>query len=136
STEVPGLFVLPCGPIPPNPAELLHTNAFSDLLQKLGTKFDRIILDSPPIAAVADAVVLATKVDGVVLVLKAGSTSREVARRAIGSLRRVKAKVLGAILNNIDLRAPQYGEYLYAYQSYNHADQTKEPARTALRYER
>src|SRR5262249_28647063 len=81
TTEIPGLFLLPCGPIPPNPAELLHTRAFSDLLKKLAERFDRIILDSPPIAAVADAVVLSTQVDGVVLVLKAGQTSRELAKR-------------------------------------------------------
>src|SRR5690606_3309093 len=58
STEVPGLFVLPCGPIPPNPAELLHAQGFEKLLAELSGKYDRIIFDSPPVNAVADAVVL------------------------------------------------------------------------------
>ena len=119
STEVPGLFVLPCGPIPPNPAELLHTQAFADLLKKLCEKFDRVILDSPPIGAVADAVVLATHADGVLLVVKAGHTSRDMARRAVRSVRDVNAKLFGAILNNINLDDPQYGDYYYyAYRQY------------------
>src|SRR5229473_2336851 len=118
STEVPGLFVLPCGPIPPNPAELLHTQAFSELLKKLIAKFDRVILDSPPLAAVADAAILATQVDGVVLVVKARHTPRDIAIRGIRSLRDVNAKIYGAILNNVDLEDPKYGDYLYAYRHY------------------
>ena len=120
STEVPGLFVLPCGPIPPNPAELLHTQAFSELLKKLIAKFDRVILDSPPLAAVADAAILATQVDGVVLVVKARHTPRDIAIRGIRSLRDVNAKIYGAILNNVDLEDPKYGDYLYAYRHYGH----------------
>ncbi|MGQ0507686.1 MAG: GumC family protein [Myxococcaceae bacterium] len=118
STEVPGLFVLPCGPVPPNPAELLHTQAFSELLRKLSDRFDKIILDSPPLGAVADAAVLSTKADGVLLVLKAGKTSRELARRAVRSVMDVNAKLLGVILNNIDLRDRKYGDYYYAYRTY------------------
>ena len=119
STEVPNLFLLPCGPIPPNPSELLHTHAFKDLLEKLCEKFDRVILDSPPIGAVVDALVLATQVDGVVMVLKAGKTSREASRRAIRSLYDVKAKILGVVLNNVDFSDPKYGKYSsYQYYSY------------------
>jgi capsular exopolysaccharide synthesis family protein len=120
STEVPGLFVLPCGPIPPNPAELLHTQAFSELLKKLIAQFDRVILDSPPLAAVADAAILATQVDGVVLVVRARHTPRDIAVRGIRSLRDVNAKIYGAILNNVDLEDPKYGDYLYAYRHYGH----------------
>jgi capsular exopolysaccharide synthesis family protein len=115
STEVPGLFVLPCGPVPPNPAELLHTRAFAELLAQLGEKFDRILLDSPPVGAVADAVVLATQVDGVVLVLKAGRTHRDMARRTVKALRDVKANVFGAVLNDVDLEKSKYGDYYYGY---------------------
>ncbi|MHB8878786.1 MAG: polysaccharide biosynthesis tyrosine autokinase, partial [Myxococcaceae bacterium] len=119
STEVPGLFVLPCGPIPPNPAELLHTQVFAELLEKLTQKFDRVILDSPPIGAVADAVVLGTQADGVLLVVKAGHTSRDMAKRAVRSIQDVNAKLLGAILNNINLDDPKYGDYYYyAYRQY------------------
>lgn len=118
STEVPGLFVLPCGPLPPNPAELLHTQAFAELLKQAAGKFDRVILDSPPINAVADAAVLATQTDGVLLVLKAGKTNREAARRALRSLADVQARLYGAVLNDVDLRAPRYGDSYLAYGQY------------------
>jgi len=115
TTEVPGLYLLPCGPIPPNPAELLHTQAFSELLESLSSKFDRVILDSPPVGAVADAVVLATQADGVVLVLKSGVTHREVARRTVRALNDVKAKLFGAVLNDVNLERSRYGDYYYSY---------------------
>lgn len=115
STEVSGLYVMPCGPVPPNPAELLHTKAFAELLASLGERFDRIILDSPPVGAVADAVVLATQVDGVVMVLKAGHTNREQAARTVRALRDVKAKIFGAVLNDVDLEKSKYGDYYYGY---------------------
>jgi capsular exopolysaccharide synthesis family protein len=115
STEVPGLFVLPCGPVPPNPAELLHTKAFADLLTQLGDRFDRVILDSPPVGAVADAVVLATQADGVVVVLKAGQTHRDMAQRMVKALRDVKANIFGAVLNDVNLEKSKYGDYYYGY---------------------
>ncbi|HZN93246.1 MAG TPA: polysaccharide biosynthesis tyrosine autokinase, partial [Myxococcales bacterium] len=120
TTDVPGLFVVPCGPIPPNPAELLHTQAFSRLLEELGKRFDRIILDSPPIHPVADAIVLATQAEGVVLILKAGLTNRTLAKRAVRALRDVKAKVYGAILNSVDLEDPKYGGYYADYRRYGY----------------
>jgi capsular exopolysaccharide synthesis family protein len=118
STEVPNLFVLPCGPVPPNPAELLHTEAFKELLKSVSAKFDRVILDSPPIGPLTDAVILATQVDGVVLVLKAGETSREMVKRTARALIDVKAKMFGVVLNQADLADPRYGQYYYAYQHY------------------
>lgn len=120
STEVPGLFVLPCGPIPPNPAELLHTRTFNDVLTQLCQQFDRVILDSPPIGAVADAVVLSTRADGVVLVVKAGVTNREMARRSVRALADVNAKLFGVVLNHIDLQDPKYGGYYAAYSKYGY----------------
>jgi capsular exopolysaccharide synthesis family protein len=118
STEVANLFVLPCGPIPPNPAELLHTGAFKDLLKSVSAKFDRVILDSPPIGPLTDAVILGTQVDGVVLVLKAGETSREMVKRTARALIDVKARMFGVVLNQADLADPRYGQYYYAYQHY------------------
>ena len=128
TTEVPGLFLLSCGPVPPNPAELLHTKAFSELLTQLGTRFDRIVLDSPPVGAVSDAVVLATLVDGVVLVLKAGKTQSDTARRTVRMLRDVKAPLFGAVLNDVDLERTKYGDYYYgyAYRYYGYGDSKKE----------
>lgn len=120
TTEIPGLYVMPCGPIPPNPAELLHTKAFAELLANASRQFDRVILDSPPIHPVADAVVLSTQVDGVVLVFKAGLTSRTLAKRAVRALRDVKARLYGAILNSIDLDDPKYGGYYTEYRHYGY----------------
>jgi polysaccharide biosynthesis transport protein len=114
STSIPNVFVLPCGPVPPNPAELLHTHSFRALLEELKGRFDRIILDSPPVNAVTDAVVLGAMADGVVLVLKAQETQRELARRCVQALRGVKAKLLGAVLNDVDLSQGSYGGY-YPY---------------------
>jgi capsular exopolysaccharide synthesis family protein len=116
STEVAGLFVLPCGPVPPNPAELLHTQAFAELLRTVGGQFDRIILDSPPLNAVADSAVLATQVDGVVMVVKAGRTNREQARRAVRALQDVQARIFGAVLNDIDPADRKYNTYYSAYR--------------------
>jgi capsular exopolysaccharide synthesis family protein len=116
-TRVPNLFVLPCGPVPPNPAELLHTDAFAQLLDAVAKRFDRVIIDSPPAGAVADAVVVSTRVDGTLLVIKAGHTSRDAAIRTIRSITDVSGRVFGAVLNNLDLDDRRYGEY---YQYYRH----------------
>ncbi|MFE8605622.1 GumC family protein [Archangium violaceum] len=120
STDVPNLFVLPCGPLPPNPAELLHTRAFSELLGKLRERFDCVLLDSPPLGPVSDALVLSKQTDGILLVLKAGVTQREQAKRAIRSLRDVKARVIGALLNHVDLKGGRYGAESYGngYRGY------------------
>ncbi|HVG62887.1 MAG TPA: CpsD/CapB family tyrosine-protein kinase, partial [Hyalangium sp.] len=128
STEVPNLFVLPCGPIPPNPAELLHTQAFADLLKAAGERFDRIVLDSPPLNAVSDSAVLATRADGVVLVLRAGRTNREAARRALRSLADVQAQMYGAILNDLDVMDVRYRDTYLSYRGYygHYAEETKD----------
>ncbi len=91
TTEIPNLFVVPCGPLPPNPAELLMTNRFKVVLAELASRFDRIILDSPPVQAVTDAVVLSKLVDGVILVVRADKTLREDVKRS------AKATVNGSI---------------------------------------
>ena len=79
---MPGLSVLPCGPVPPNPAELLHTERFEPILEELGERFDRIILDSPPLGAVADAKVLSVTADGTLLVAKSHQTTKEMLAQA------------------------------------------------------
>jgi capsular exopolysaccharide synthesis family protein len=102
STKIANLFVLPCGPIPSNPAELLHSEGFHQLLVELSAAFDRIILDSPPVGTVADALVLSTQVDCVMLVLRANQTGRGQARRAVKELREIQARIFGAVLNAVD----------------------------------
>lgn len=118
-TVIPNLFVLPCGPVPPNPAELLHTQRFHQLLTELDGKFDRVIFDSPPVAAVTDALILSDEVDGVVLVVKAGRTAREVALRTKQALDDVNARVFGVVMNDVDLEKRGYGYYYY-YQRYGY----------------
>jgi capsular exopolysaccharide synthesis family protein len=115
-TKVPGLAVLPCGPVPPNPAELLHTAAFKRLVAEMASAFDRIIIDSPPVGVVADAVVMGTQLDGTVVVLKAGQTNREAARQAVRQLRDVNANVVGGLLNDLDITDQKYGQYYYYYR--------------------
>jgi capsular exopolysaccharide synthesis family protein len=130
STEVPGLFLLACGPIPPNPAELLQTEKFHNLVERLKLKFDRIIFDSPPVLAVTDAAVLSQQVDGVVLVVRAGTTAREAVRQAAMRLKSVKAPIIGAVLNDVNLRHPHYATYYYQYQ-YKYQEAPVPPPRSA-----
>jgi capsular exopolysaccharide synthesis family protein len=118
STGVPNLSAITCGPIPPSPSELLHSAGFTALLGRLSQQFDRIIINSPPVAAVSDALIIATQVDGAVLVVKAGKTTRDAVQRAARSLGDVKARILGAVLNDIDMQDSRYGGYYYAYGQY------------------
>ena len=112
-TEVENLYVIPAGPIPPNPAELLHSDRFKALLRKLQGRFDRVIIDSPPIGAVTDGAVLSTLVDGTVLVVRASSTTHDFARHGIRALLDVGGKTVGAVLNAADLNRREYGAYRY-----------------------
>ena len=118
STTVPGLFVLPSGPVPPNPAELLHTDRFKKIADQLAEKYDRVVFDSPPVGAVTDPLVLANQMEGTILVAKMLQTNRDMAERASKSLRDANAKILGAILNDVDVEKRQYGYYLGYYYSY------------------
>ncbi len=124
-TAVPGLFVLPSGPIPPNPAELLGSNRMSNLLAELEEQFDMVLVDTPPVLAVTDAAVVASKVGGVVLVVRSGLVARQQAKRAKDALVAVKAKVLGAVLGAVKAEGPD-GYYYYYYQG---SDSDRRPAR-------
>lgn len=117
-TQVPDLSVLPCGPIPPNPAELLHTERFRKLVAELSRRYDRILFDSPPVAAVADAMILAGETDGVLLLVKAGHTSKDAVARARRALADVQARIVGAVLNAVDLSSQGYYYADYAQYTY------------------
>ncbi|MEI9951384.1 MAG: polysaccharide biosynthesis tyrosine autokinase [Pseudomonadota bacterium] len=112
-TEVPNLWVVPTGPLPPNPAELLHSEAFRGVLERLSQRFDRIIIDSPPIIAVTDATVLSTLADGVIVVVRASTTTKDLVRRALKSLRDVGSQVVGIILNAANVEDDKYTAYKY-----------------------
>jgi succinoglycan biosynthesis transport protein ExoP len=116
-TDVPNLDVLTCGPVPPNPSELMHTDRFGVVLADCAKLYDRIILDSPPTSAVTDPAVLGNLADGVVLVIKAGETTREAAMHARRQLATAKARLFGVVVNAIDFSNPAYG-YEYYYRNY------------------
>ncbi|MCM3874293.1 MAG: polysaccharide biosynthesis tyrosine autokinase [Pyrinomonadaceae bacterium] len=109
-----GLYVLTCGSTPPNPAELLGSEQMRRMLTCMESTFTHIIIDSPPVAAFTDGVLLGTLVDGVLLVVHAGKSSREIARRGRQVLTDVGAKIIGVVLNKATLRPHDY----YYYQSY------------------
>jgi capsular exopolysaccharide synthesis family protein len=119
STGVPGLDVLPCGPLPPNPSELLHTERFHKLLKALDERYDRLLFDSPPVNAVTDATILSQIADGTILVVQASKTTKDSARRAARHLVDVKATLLGVVLNHVDLRESSY-YYRNYYYHYRH----------------
>jgi len=104
-TAVPGLLVLTSGPQPPNPAELLGSRRMSEIIEQLTGMADLVMFDTPPVIAVTDAAVLASRVDGVLLVISAGSTRREYVQQAKALLEKVNARVVGAVLTNVSYDA-------------------------------
>ena len=127
-TEMDGVRMLSCGPLPPNAAELLNSARMEQLLDELDDRCDVVLLDSPPLLAVADAAILACMVSGVILVLEAGTTRLEGAAAAIDVLNKAGAKVLGAVLNNVKLRRRGYGsDYYYYYYYYPSHDGDQGP---------
>jgi capsular exopolysaccharide synthesis family protein len=116
--EESGLFLLTSGSVPPNPAELLGSDQMRQLLVFLRTKFDHIVIDSPPIASFTDGVLVALMSDGAILVIHGGKSSRTVVRLARQQLRNVGAKVLGVVLNKIDLHSADYYYYYHHYRYY------------------
>ena len=118
-TGIPGLAVLPAGMIPPNPAELLGSKRFDEYFATLSEHFDYVIIDSPPVLAVADASILANTASGVVFVVGADQTSRHAARAAIDQLHAVQAHVIGAVLNRVDLEHNPYYYSTYYRKEYS-----------------
>jgi len=115
STILPNLHILPAGTLPPNPAELLASANMRDVLNQLREQFDHIVVDTPPSLSVTDAVVLSPRADAVVLVIRSGQTTKQSLRRARNILAQVNAKVIGVLLNAVDLSSPDY-YYYYEYQ--------------------
>ena len=101
ATAQEGLSLLTAGPLPPNPSEMLGSKRMEEIIRRLSARSDIVIFDAPPIIAVTDAAVLATKVDGVLLVVNAGGTKREQMQRAHALLKKVNAPLIGAVLNNV-----------------------------------
>ena len=112
--EASGLNVLTSGPIPPNPAELLGSDQMRRLVATLQANFTHVVVDSPPISSFTDGVLISTMVDGVLLVVHGGKSSRHIVRRSKQLLSDVGAKIFGVVLNNVNLQSHDY----YYYQSY------------------
>jgi capsular exopolysaccharide synthesis family protein len=123
-TSVPNLSLMPAGPVPPNPAELLTSAKVTWLLEELKKRFDRIIIDSPPVLTVADTSILANIVDGTIEVIRAGFVNLEAVLRTKQRLMEVKARVIGVILNNVEIKK----EDSYYYYHYYYAEDKKKSA--------
>jgi polysaccharide biosynthesis transport protein len=115
---IPNLSAIPTGPLPPNPADLLSSHKLDDAIAELRTKFKFIVIDSPPIMAATDAVILSVKADGVLLVVRSGETPKEAFTRTRDLLLSVKCHLLGVVLNAVDSSAPDY-YYSYRYYPYS-----------------
>jgi len=116
---LPNLDILPSGPFPPNPSELLNSRAMERLIDELGGKYAHVIIDCPPILAVTDAAILAAHVHGTVVVLRSGETEQRAAERAVDQLRRLGSRVFGAVLNEVVVSGADedyYLQYFYHYQ--------------------
>jgi len=110
-TGVDGLSVLTSGPLPPNPAEVMGSRRMEEIIAALAERADQVLFDTPPVVAVTDAAVLATKADGVVLVISAGHTRRDHARTAVQRLQQINARLVGAVLTNVQVDAGLKGYY-------------------------
>jgi capsular exopolysaccharide synthesis family protein len=118
ATAIERLSVLPCVSTPSNPSELLESEQLAALIAHAKEMYDFVLFDSPPLMAVTDAAVLASRVDGVILVVKGGAMPRELLRRAMATLTDVNATLVGGILNMVDIRGDSSYYYAYAYKSY------------------
>jgi succinoglycan biosynthesis transport protein ExoP len=119
-SEVPNLDILPSGPVPPFPTEMLSSEVMSQLLARCGVLYTHVIIDSPPILSVTDGVILARDVDAVVLVVRHGKSSKHVVRRARDLLIRSGSVPTGIVLNAVDMSSPEYYGY-YGYSGYSYS---------------
>jgi capsular exopolysaccharide synthesis family protein len=120
-THVPNLFVVPSGTPPPNPAELVASARMRELIAEAQDLFDLVVLDTPPIISVADPVAISAQCEGVIVVVRASTVPLEVIRRAISQIAAVQARIIGIVLNRVNLRQEgYYYKYYHYYQSYYH----------------
>src|SRR5713101_6484527 len=124
---IPNLVAIPTGPLPPNPADLLSSHKLADAIAELRTKFRFIVIDSPPVMAATDAVILSVQADGVLLVVRSGETPKEAFTRTRELLSSVKCRILGVVLNAVDSGAPDY-YYSYRYYPYSYGYVPQESA--------
>ena len=124
-TAIDHLEVLTSGPIPPNPAEMLASERSKALWDKLLAVYDYVLLDSPPILAVADASILATQVDGVILIIRSAQTRIDLAREAKEQLLKANAHIIGSVLNQVNMESKDYQYYYYYYHEGSDKNKSK-----------
>ncbi|WP_424769268.1 CpsD/CapB family tyrosine-protein kinase [Paenibacillus sp. sgz302251] len=112
-TDIPNMDVITSGAIPPNPAEMMASQRMTSLIEQLRGMYDVILIDTPPLLAVTDAQIIATKSDGVILVVDQGRVKRDIAMKAVKNLENVNARILGVVLNNVKHKANEEGYYYY-----------------------
>ncbi|HXE33013.1 MAG TPA: polysaccharide biosynthesis tyrosine autokinase [Verrucomicrobiae bacterium] len=128
--DIPNLAAIPTGPLPPNPADLLSSHKLAEAIAELRTKFKFVVIDSPPIMAATDAVILSVQTDGVLLVVRSGETPKEAFTRTRDLLVSVKCHILGVVLNAVDSGAPDY-YYSYRYYPYSYGYGPQEAAESS-----
>ena len=130
-TDIPNLYVLPCGTIPPNPSELLSSNAMRQFMEDICSRYDMVFIDAPPVGAVTDAAVLSTICDGVVIVAASGVVEDYALLRAKELLNNVNANIIGVVLNRIkkSSSASYHYYYYYYYDTTNKTGETPDVAR-------
>jgi len=116
-TNTDNLFLLPAGRIAPNPSEVMGSGRMNFLITHLKDRFDRVIIDTPPIMPASDALILTPLTDGVVLVVKAGLMNRELVKNTVDQLKLAQANLLGIVLNRVDLKREGYYKYYHKYYS-------------------
>jgi capsular exopolysaccharide synthesis family protein len=124
--SIKNLFVVPAGPMPPNPTELIDSEVMAATLQKFMTRVDFIFIDTPPLIGIVDPILLGKHSDGMLLVTWAGKTHRNVVEKAIAELDKFKVRTLGVVLNKVALKRTGYG-YNYSYYSYRYKDKEDDP---------
>jgi len=126
-TETKGLYLMTSGNLPPNPAELLASERMDSILERMKNHADIVVVDTPPVLAVTDSVVLGKRVDGVLLVIRAGQTKIAAAQQTVNQLRRLNVNILGVVINDIPTRGSRYyySNGYYAYQGYYEASEQK-----------
>jgi capsular exopolysaccharide synthesis family protein len=114
-TAVPNLFVIPAGPVPPNPPELIGSARMTTAFEWLGRNFEYVLVDAPPLMAVSDALIVSRQVGGVILVVHGGKTPKEAVQKARNLLMSVNAKILGTLVNNVKMdRSQLYYSAIYS----------------------
>lgn len=131
SSDIPNLYILTCGTIPPNPSEVLASNSMKLFLNKVSEEYDIILLDAPPVGTVTDAAIISTYVDGTILVANSGHVEISDIKRAKELLQQVSANVIGVVLNKLNKNS---GKHDYSYQYYygRNEKKTKKGTRKGL----